>query len=107
MLQFLRSLLRLFGISPKYVTSIQEDFPDKLQEKKLYLIGDLGNYWLAAMKCPCGCGDVIQLSLSMTSRPRWQVTGLDQEPTLNPSVHRTTGCRSHFFVCSGKILWCP
>ncbi|WP_425373246.1 DUF6527 family protein, partial [Klebsiella pneumoniae] len=27
-------------------------------------------------------------------------------PTLYPSIWRTTGCRSHFWVRIGRIHWC-
>ncbi|MFX8036043.1 DUF6527 family protein [Acinetobacter baumannii] len=27
-------------------------------------------------------------------------------PTLSPSIWRSKGCRSHFFVREGLIVWC-
>ncbi|HXP45513.1 MAG TPA: hypothetical protein VN833_35045, partial [Candidatus Acidoferrales bacterium] len=40
-----------------------EEFPDALDANKLYIAGEHGYFWAAAMLCPCGCGDVIELNL--------------------------------------------
>jgi hypothetical protein len=59
------------------------------------------------MVCPCGCGDVVQLNLLPTTRPRWRV---EDHPngtvTLFPSVWRQKGCRSHYHLRRGVIVWC-
>lgn len=82
-----------------------EELPERLQESRLYVIGT-DKPWCAALLCPCGCGDVIQLSLLPTDSPSWKISydrvGL---PTLSPSVWRTRGCRSHFFLRRGLIVW--
>lgn len=82
------------------------ELPDKLQDRRLYVIGDL-EPWSVAMLCPCGCRSVIQLSLLKTDSPRWRLS-FDRKrlPTLAPSVHRTRDCRSHFFLRAGQIDWC-
>ncbi len=48
----------------------------------------------------------IQLSLLETGSPRWRLS-VDRKgvPTLAPSVHRTRGCKSHFFPRAGRIDW--
>ena len=91
---------------PRYHAQAVEDVPDTLRDHTLYLVGE-GCPWQAAMQCPCGCGAVIQLSLLPNDHPRWRAT-LDRRarPTLTPSVWRTTGCRAHFFLRDGRILWC-
>ncbi|MGY3858930.1 DUF6527 family protein [Aeromonas hydrophila] len=59
------------------------------------------------MVCPCGCGDLIQLSLASNGHPRWVVDeGVRRAASLHPSIHRTAGCRSHFFLKQGKVIWC-
>ncbi|MFM0100878.1 DUF6527 family protein [Paraburkholderia nemoris] len=84
-----------------------DELPDRLASKIVYAVGEDGQYWLAALTCPCGCGDTIQLSMMQGQRPRWTlVERYMRFPTLAPSVDRTVGCRSHFFVRGGKILWC-
>jgi hypothetical protein len=82
------------------------ELPDKLKSRRLYVIGD-PHPWAAAMLCPCGCGSVIQLSLLETDSPRWRLS-VDRKgiPTLAPSVRRTKGCKSHFFLRAGQVDWC-
>jgi Family of unknown function (DUF6527) len=59
-------------------------------------------------KCPCGCGDVITLSLQPVHTPHWNLTKANSGgPTLYPSVWRDKGCFSHFWVKAGRISWCP
>lgn len=61
----------------------------------------------ALFKCPCKCGHVITLSLSLKKNPRWRVyVEKDGSPSLYPSVRQLSGCLSHFWVKNGKILWC-
>jgi hypothetical protein len=83
-----------------------EELPDAPKKRNLYLIGDR-QPWAAAFICPCGCGEVIQLSLLPRDSPSWSVA-LDRDgfATLSPSVWRTKGCKSHFFVREGSIVWC-
>jgi hypothetical protein len=82
-----------------------DELPDSLVKRRLYLIGN-SVPWSAALLCPCGCGEVIQLSLLPDDSPSWSVS-LDRDglPTLSPSVWRTKGCRSHFFLKQGSIVW--
>lgn len=74
---------------------------------RVYLVGDADVHWTAAMICPCGCGDLIQVATDSGGRPRWDVSQ-DKEGlvTLHPSVHRKVGCKSHFFLKHGRITWC-
>jgi hypothetical protein len=83
-----------------------EELPDKLKKHKLYAIGE-GVPWLAALQCPCGCGAIVQLSLLENDRPRWRLRQeKDGTATLSPSIWRSTGCKSHFFLREGLIVWC-
>jgi len=82
-----------------------DELPDSLAQRRLYLIGS-GVPWSAALLCPCDCGEVIQLSLLPDDSPSWTVNfDRDGLPTLSPSVWRTKGCRSHFFLRNGRIDW--
>ncbi|WP_367181999.1 DUF6527 family protein [Halothiobacillus sp.] len=58
-------------------------------------------------KCPCGCGDVITITLQTVHQPHWHLT-LTQfgRPTLSPSVWRDIGCKSHFVLSDGRVYWC-
>ena len=83
-----------------------EELPESLRCRRLYLLGDR-QPWSAALLCPCGCGEVIQLSLLPNDSPCWTVS-LDRNglPTLAPSVWRSYGCGSHFFLRHGSVVWC-
>jgi len=96
----------LFG-GEQWVGQTGEDTPDQLSDRTVYLIGDEGSKpWAAVMLCPCGCKEVIQLSLIEDDNPSWRVRlGDKRRVTLHPSVWRVRGCRSHFFVREGRILW--
>ena len=84
-----------------------EDFPDRLSPSTLYVAGEEPYVWAAAMLCPCGCGDVIELNLMEQASPSWSVRQRrDGSVTLMPSVWRTKGCRSHFFIRNSRIDWC-
>lgn len=59
--------------------------------------------------CPCGCGDEVHIptkAMAGTDRSWSLVIDESSRPTLSPSLQRTVGCRSHFFVTSGKVRWC-
>lgn len=92
---------------PKWKGIYVDDVPESLRECCVYLIGENGQLWQVAMLCPCGCSAVIQLCVLPDSRPCWAVTmHADGTVSLSPSVWRTTGCRSHFFLRGGRIDWC-
>ncbi|WP_310503288.1 DUF6527 family protein [Rhizobium sp. BK176] len=59
------------------------------------------------MRCPCGCGDTIELLVAAETKPCWDVA-IDEKrrPTLHPSVWRQKGCRSHFWIRRGRVHWC-
>lgn len=83
-----------------------EDLPDDPTPGKLYLIGEDGRYWIAAMRCPCGCGTLLEMNLLPDSEPVWLLGVTAGAPTLHPSVWRKDGCRAHFLLRNGRIVWC-
>jgi len=84
---------------------ILEESPELHENSVIYLIGDNDNYWFAEMACPCKCGEIIKLKLFGNS-PAWSATiHKNNLITLSPSVWRTIGCRSHFFVKHSHIHW--
>jgi hypothetical protein len=61
----------------------------------------------ALFLCPCGCSQVITLSLQRVHKPRWGVTaGEEGRPSLWPSIWRDVGCLSHFWIDHGRVYWC-
>jgi hypothetical protein len=96
----------LTGQSPLLRTLKVEDLPDKLDPEVIYIAGEGQFLWFAALLCPCGCEEVIQLSLLPEGHPRWSLTQhADGTVSLHPSVLRLIGCRSHFFLRKGMIVW--
>jgi hypothetical protein len=83
-----------------------DQLPTNIRRHCVVHVVDHGSEWSAGLICPCGCGDTIELLLLPSVTPHWTLT-LDQlsRPTLMPSIWRTTGCRSHFWVRSGRVVW--
>lgn len=80
--------------------------PTKLPKYDLILLNDDGEDWSVGFLCPCGCGDTIELPLLPNVRPRWDIhVDATHHPTLTPSVWKTNGCKSHFWVRDGKVIW--
>ncbi|WP_425128277.1 DUF6527 family protein [Burkholderia gladioli] len=95
------------GLFGRYTVVVVDDLPDDVQKRKLYAVGEDGQYWLAVLKCPCGCGEIIQLPMIDGQRPKWTLTHRQERlPNLSPSVDRTVGCRAHFWLKAGSIHWC-
>lgn len=91
----------------RMVVSESDILPDRLPPRDIVLTRDDGEDWSIGMRCPCGCGETIELMVIEEAKPRWTVD-LDNRGrvSLNPSVWRQTGCRSHFWLRSGRIKWC-
>jgi hypothetical protein len=106
-----RFIVKLWSIfvgwfEKRYSVSYSEDIPDILKIDHFYIVGEKSSPWLIAFKCPCGCGSDIQLNLLKEATPRWKYRlSSSKELTISPSVWRTKGCKSHFFVRLGKIDW--
>lgn len=90
----------------RFQTAPVVELPHILNTGHLYVLGG-ERPWSAAFLCPCGCRQPIHLSLLPDETPAWVLT-LDANnlATLRPSVWRTKGCRSHFFLRHGSIVWC-
>lgn len=103
----LRRFWRWITGRPPLFTAIRvEDLPDKLDIKKIYIVGEGEYLWFAAMICPCGCGETLKMGLMPDQRPRWTVSEHnDGSVSLHPSVWRKVGCKSHFWIKHGEIIW--
>jgi hypothetical protein len=80
--------------------------PKEMTDGVMVVVRDNGMEKWACLRCPGGCGERIQLSLSEKRRPRWSVT-VDAigRPTVTPSVHVLNDCRCHFWIRRGAINW--
>lgn len=83
-----------------------DESPANLPIRSLVLLRDGDEDWSVTMRCPCGCGQRIELPLLPEVRPRWSLrVDRRSRPTLHPSVWLKEGCRSHFLVRAGKVIW--
>lgn len=96
-----------FGPARRLVVIEGDSLPGSMPRRNLVLARDDGEDWCVGMRCPCGCGDVIELLVIAEAKPRWDVSA-DQKgrPSLSPSVWRKTGCQSHFWLRRGRVEWC-
>ncbi|HUQ70945.1 MAG TPA: DUF6527 family protein, partial [Planctomycetaceae bacterium] len=84
-----------------------EELPDVLDPKDVYVLGEAQHRWFVAMICPCGCKETLQMSLLKDAKPKWSlIEHNDGTISLQPSIWRKIGCRSHFFLRHGLIQWC-
>jgi len=91
---------------PTFRTEHVADIPDKLQTERLYVAGEDGYAWSAAMLCPCGCGKVLEMNLLPDAQPCWTFTeSPDGLASLHPSVWLKTDCEAHFCLHKGKVRW--
>lgn len=104
--KLLRWFLKLFGREKLYKYQFVDDVPDQLRSGTVYLVGNQGYYWQNVMLCPCGCQQVLYMNLMDDYDPYWKYVIQGKTISLNPSVNRLVGCKSHFFLRKGKIEWC-
>jgi Family of unknown function (DUF6527) len=97
---------KFFKKEKLYQYKFVEDVPDLLKLGTLYIINNNNFPWQVAMLCPCGCKKILHMNLMKDHNPRWRFK-IDNKNkiSLHPSIWRTVGCKSHFFVKKGKILW--
>ena len=105
--RWVASFFRRDGAPEAFCAVQVEELPDTLDARTVYLVGEGVHLWSVAFLCPCGCGETLHMNLLPDARPRWTVTRYeDGTVTLHPSVWRKVGCRSHFFLRGGQIVWC-
>lgn len=80
-----------------------EESPERLEIGCMYLQENRGRPLVLEFLCPCGCRDKIELSLVALTDPSWRLDGSLEYPTIYPSVRRTNGCKSHFWVQKGRV----
>ncbi|MCP3404053.1 DUF6527 family protein [Bradyrhizobium sp. CCGB01] len=102
-----RRLLDFVGPLRKLRIVEGDSLPAKLPFRDLVLARDGQEDWSVGLRCPCGCGERLEMMLLQGVKPRWDVMLDDKgRVSLYPSVWLRTGCRSHFWIRRGKIVWC-
>ncbi|MBL1320845.1 MAG: hypothetical protein COA63_007255 [Methylophaga sp.] len=89
----------------KYKVVQAEDEPIFVTAKTVYMIGENGFYVYALLMCPCGCKNKIYLNLIPGSKPTWKISVEGKTLTISPSIWGKSGCKSHFFIRLGEIVW--
>lgn len=112
---FLRAifrLIKLLGINTINMPKTDEltfeyvpDMPVSILSNKIYIIKEGNNPDTLLFLCPCDCGSKIYLNLLHDASPRWDISFTKSKITVLPSINRTIGCKSHFFITSGKVRW--
>lgn len=96
-----------FGPARRLQTVVGDELPSSMPSRDLVLTIDDGEPWSVGMMCPCRCGATIEMLVVDGAKPRWEIAvDAKGRPTLQPSVWRNTGCKSHFWLRSGRIVWC-
>lgn len=92
--------------NPKYKSEYHEDVPDNVIKNIIYVIGKQNQPWCVILKCPCKCGENIQLNLLDEGYPKWRITRDKRNRiTIFPSIRRTWLCKSHFHIRNGRVYW--
>jgi len=93
--------------APIYRISRVEEKPERMNNRTVYVIGEDDTSWAAVFLCPCGCRAEVWLNLlEHENRPTWTVQEVKGEKVhITPSVWSKTGCKSHFFIKQGRLIW--
>ena len=80
--------------------------PEDIKSNIVYVVGGDDYEKWAYLKCPDNCGEVIMLNLSKSKDPSWTVKQDKKgRVTIHPSIHKLDGCKSHFWIKKGNIIW--
>jgi len=103
---------------PRILTTVRclSTLSPTARQVNLRLVNSPTRSWKSALEAvdpgsaarSCGCNEIIRLRLLANASPSWRVS-LDRRAAcrhLAPSVWRTKGCRSHFFLREAAIVLC-
>lgn len=109
--RFRVKLLNFFDCTffqPYRILIVDENLPDSLERRTLYIVEEDGFREQAALRCPCGRNHILHLNLLPDERPLWRILEhSDGTATLKPSIWRKKDCRSHFWFRGGRVIWVP
>lgn len=105
--RFFRKVRRALHLGPVPLEAVLvSTAPSVLRGDTVYLLTEDNDPWTVLMRCPCGCSEVLFMSL-IEGSPRWtHELHSNGTVSLRPSIWRTTGCKSHFFLRKGFVSWC-
>jgi len=100
-------ILNTWGPARSVIVVEGDTLPSVLPRRNLVLAQEDGENWCVGMRCPCGCDEVIELLVVPEGKPRWEILiDYRRRPTLHPSIWRSAGCQSHFWIRKGRVIWC-
>lgn len=105
--QITQFIKRMLGQERGYSVQQVEDISDVRVKPNYIYIEKRGDKerWLH-LACPSKCGDLISVNLMRSVTPFWTVSwSKDRKVTLSPSINKTDGCKSHFFIRESQIVW--
>lgn len=115
MIKILKDIFLSFGFGSfkqepqqqKFKVKFVEDPPILLNNYVIYIVGENSQHWFMLYNCPCGCQKKVYLNLLKDANPCWRFyLNKKRQVTIAPSVWKKDGCRSHYFIRRGKVIWC-
>lgn len=93
--------MKIESYKPVFVTPI----PHEIEPGIMYVSEEFG---ICMFLCPCGCGEKIPIPFG-PDKPdpehTWDFTKNGDVITLSPSILMLAGCKSHYFIREGKVVW--
>lgn len=92
----------------QYRTKLVSDNPkpEEVEINIVYVVGGRNYVKWAYLRCPDNCGEIIMLNLSEKIKPLWRVKQDKKgRVTIHPSIHKLDGCKSHFWIKKGNLIW--
>lgn len=105
-LKYFNLLLDLFFYR-SFILIRGDALPKKMPIRSIVVTVEDNEFWCVGFKCPCGCGYTIELPIIKEAKPRWDLkVNPHNKISLHPSIFLKKGCKSHFWIKEGKVIWC-
>ena len=83
-----------------------DEYPERIDTDIIYIMGEGRFFWSIILKCPCGCGDIMQLNLHKDTHPYWNIKfHISGAISISPSIWKKDGCRAHFYIKRSNLIW--
>jgi hypothetical protein len=89
----------------KYRYRNVSDIPDKIEDNIIYIVQEGSEPETLVFNCPCGCEQSVYLNMLQDARPFWTYKVEKRKISIFPSVVRKGGCRSHYCIRKGRVIW--
>jgi|SRR5882724_8528874 len=109
---FWRSFLRAIRFErtrpgPRFRAQYVAELPQAPAPWTVYIGRDSDKQvWGGVLRCPCGCEQNIHLNFIRGHDAVWSYrVQKNNVVTISPSIWKKRGCRSHFFIREGMLIW--